>query len=555
IEIETETIFRFELDIIRHENISSDLNRYRKACVYRQHRLNINNSKNSEKIIELLNYIEHAAKPLQTLFNKREKLSVFLDALTASLEKLGCLPALEQDHAGEAIIRLFQKLKESIIVCDIEMDWLSFRHWLGKKLEENTFKPESNHKYYVELLHLTQSTLGHYEALIIGSMTQDSFPGSPKQTPFFNQSVRLELNLPSPQAQIQSKFYHFRRLLESAPNILLTMHAGPQENLPSAWLSLLKNFHQLSYNSSLENDDLHHWIETWKNFSFRSPDLPANKDADKAKISHTQLPETLSASAHQTLINCPYAFFAAQILRLRAPDEIRDTLAKSDYGERVHLCLQAFHAGDIKKLPGPFPEVVTTENRETAVIFLTEISKQVFSQDIEDNFRHRGWFKRWLQQIPKYIDWEINRARHWKFKTGEFAASKTLRNNIKLHGRVDRMDSSSDGLAVIDYKTGSIPKITDVETGEAVQLAHYALSSDDNVTRIEYLQLEDSQKKQVISKCELEKEDLLELKHHTEERLIKLYRTATEGNPLEAWGTEKSCQYCQFTGLCRKQFR
>jgi len=550
IEIEAETIYRFEQDIVRHENVGSDLNRYRKACLYRQHRLNIHNSKNAEKIIGLLSHIEQAAKPLLSNLNSTQKLSVFFDALTTSLNLLGCLSKLENDHAGKNIIELLQTLKESISVCDITMDWLGFRYWLGKKLEENTFKPESNHKYYVELLHLTQSTLGHYEALIIGSMTQDSFPGSVKQTPFFNQSVRMELNLPTPQAQIQSKFYHFRRLLESAPNVLLTMHTGPQENLPSPWLSLLKNFHQLTYGTSLKNIELHQWIEAQQTYHQKT-----SANADKATINQSQLPKSISASTHQTLINCPYAFFAAQILRLRAPDEIRDTLAKSDYGERVHLCLQAFHAGDIKNLPGPFSEPVTSNNRENAIALLTTIAEQAFSQDIEDNFQHRGWLKRWLQQAPKYIDWEISRARSWTFKSGELAASKEIGNGFKVHGRIDRVDSSPDGLGIIDYKTGNIPKIADVETGEAVQLAHYALTSEKDVTRIEYLLIEDQSKKQVISRCELEHADLLEIKNHTETRLIELYQTAIEGHALEPWGTESSCLYCSFKGLCRKQYR
>ena len=555
IKVETETIYRFEQDIIRHENISSDLNRYRKACSFRQHRLNIYNLQNADNVITLLNHVEKASEPLHTILRSTEKLSVFLNALSTSLDRLGCISHLEKDPAGEKIISLLQTLKENVNICDIKMDWLGFRHWLGKKLEENTFKPESNHKYYVELLHLTQSSLGHYEALIIGSMTQDSFPGSAKQTPFFNQSVRMELDLPAPQLEIQTRFYHFRRLLESAPNVLLTMHTGPQENLPSAWLALLKNFHQLTYDSSLENAKLQQWVATRKNSTNKSQVEERNNNPKKAAtIKESQLPESISASAHQTLVNCPYAFFAAQILRLRAPDEIRDTLAKSDYGERVHLCLHAFHSGEVKQLPGPFPEPVTTETRERAISFLSTIAKQAFSQDIEDNFQHRGWLRRWQLQIPKYIDWEIVRARSWKFKAGEFSATKKLCSGMTLNGRIDRMDSSREGLSIIDYKTGSIPKANDVETGEAVQLAHYALSSENEVTRIEYLLMEDQTKKQVISKCELEKDDLLELKHLTEERLTKMIQSAGEGHTLEPWGIENSCQYCAFKGLCRKQF-
>ncbi len=549
INIDAETIYRFEQDIIQHENISQDLNRYRKACIHRQHRLNIYNPKNADSIVTLLTHIEKAAKPLIASFKTTQPLSVFLSSLTESLDLLGCTENLEQDIAGEQLIKLFSALKENVAICDIEMGWLGFRHWLGKKLEETTFKPASDHKYYVELLHLTQSSLGHYEALIIGSMTQDSFPGAAKQTPFFNQSVRAELNLPSPVVQLQTKFYHFRRLLESAPNVLLTMHTGPQENLVSPWLSLLKNFHQLAYGCSLENTALRSWVAQYQISEKKSVTA-----ADKAIINETRLPQSISASGHQALINCPYSFFAAQVLRLRAPDSIRDTLAKSDYGERVHLCLQAFHAGDVDRISGPFTQAVTSKNRNTAIALLQRITDEVFSQDIEDNFQHRGWVKRWAEQIPKYIDWEIARAQRWTFKSGEFAATQTLPNGLTLNGRIDRMDRSSKNLAVIDYKTGSIPKMTDVENGEAVQLPHYALASENDVSHIEYLLLEDGPSKKVSSKCELEDEALTDIKEQTRVRLLTMYQGMAEGQSLEAWGTENSCQFCQFKGLCRTQF-
>jgi len=547
IELKAETVFRFEQDIIQHENIGSDLTRYKKACIHRQHRLNIYHPQNANNIITLLTHIETAAIPLRKSLNSIQPLSLFLSSLLESLDLLGCTESLADDVAGENILSLLHTLKESVTICDINMDWLGFRHWLGKQLEENTFNPENHHKYYVELLHLTQSTLGHYEALIIGSMTQDSFPGSATQTPFFNQSVRSELSLPSAQTQIQNRFYHFRRLLESAPNVLLTMHTGPQEKLTSPWLSLLKNFHQLSYGSSLENQELHQWIE-----QLRSPQAASSapKD-DKATVSETQLPKSISASGHQTLIDCPYAFFAAQVLRLRAPDKIRDTLAKSDYGERVHLCLQAFHAGNVKNISGPFPQAVTHVNRDAAISFLIKITKEVFSQDIEDNFQHRGWLKRWTEQIPKYIDWEISRATHWQFKSGEFSAKRTLTNGVMLSGRIDRLDHSNEGLGIIDYKTGKIAKPRDVESGEAIQLPHYALAVDNDVACIEYLVLEDQNDKQVTSRCKLEGDSLSLIKAKTQERLIQMYYDMANGKPLEAWGKEKTCQFCQYGGLCR----
>jgi len=89
-------------------------------------------------------------------------------------------------------------------------------------------------------------------------------------------------------------------------------------------------------------------------------------------------------------MDCPYQFFASHGLNLSVSEEVQEALSKSDYGERVHRCLEAFHH-NIEWLPGPFKEVVTEKNKESAIQCLEEISQQVFSRDLDDSFEHSGW--------------------------------------------------------------------------------------------------------------------------------------------------------------------
>jgi RecB family exonuclease len=45
--------------------------------------------------------------------------------------------------------------------------------------------------------------------------------------------------------------------------------------------------------------------------------------------------------------------------------------------------------------------------------------------------------------------------------------------NIRIGGRIDRIDDLDDGWMVIDYKTGILPKKSDIETGLNLQLPIY----------------------------------------------------------------------------------
>jgi len=544
----TQLVFRFEQDLVFRENIARDLSRYQQSWISRQKRLGNGNNETSTSLLNLFKHLSESANPIQAIYTKSQAfLSEYLSALKTSLSALNAYQLLKLDDAGKTILELLKNLENSASHTDIKIDWVTFRHWLSLKLEENNFSPSNPFKHSIELLHLSQTSMGKYDGLIIGSMTKDQFPGAVKQTPFFNQNVRQELGLNDTEKQRHIKFYHFRSLLESSPSILLSYHSGPQESLPSPWLELLSRFHQLAFSKELEDNLLH---EILQQHNSRRKSLSDVKFTNPfPQVNAELLPDSLSASAHQTLIQCPYAFFAGQILKLRATDEISEKLAKSDYGERIHLCLQAFHAGGVKNIPGPFEQKISENNKTTAISVLRKISEQIFAYDLEDNFQHRGWLKRWTKLIPAYINWQISHEQSWLFKSGEIKTS-TMLEDLNLHGRVDRIDQSSNNINILDYKTGSVPSVREVETGEAIQLAHYAMAHPDKVTRVEYLQFE-SGVKDVAEKCVTENDALDELTSQAKKRLSIMYKALKNGSKLPAWGDQSVCQHCQFDGLCR----
>ncbi len=545
-----QAIYRFEQDIIQHENVQRDLGRYRSAIKSREHRLNAYHSETTKQVREMLTFIEESAAPLLSIYNKQAApLEDYLHALTLSLSNLGAIEQFKNDDAGKEIISLIDHLKSASQIISTQMSWIEFRHWFGLKLEEHTFIPENRFEHQVELLHLSQTVLSQYDALIIGNMTHEHYPGTGKSSPFFNQAVRLELGLPALSKQALIRFYHFRRVIESATELLLTHNKGEDDTPASPWLTLISRFHELSFGNNLENKQLRPLIKALQQSRKITSDSQYASQTPPRVDKHL-VPNKISASSHQQLINCPYAFFAGTILKLRAPEEIKEKLSKSDYGSRVHLCLQAFHIGDVRNIPGPFTETLTVENRTNAISLLEDISIKVFHNDLEDNFQHRGWLKRWLSLIPSYIDWQFNRSKTWQFCEGEIESEKQVTENLFLKGRVDRVDSNGKEFAVIDYKTGTTPSKVDVEYGEAVQLPHYALSYSKEILQLEYLQFE-AGSKPIAEKCTLIGDELTTIIEKTTSRTKDLFMDIESGHELPAWGTEQVCSYCQYAGMCR----
>lgn len=547
-----QVVHHFEFDIVRHANIARGLQRYRREFEYRRHLLPHWTLEMTQRLAALLETLAHAAAPLQRHLDERQHAPAdLLAALQESLRRLGLDQTLAADPAGNRVIEQLSQLHAALPGRRLRMTWREFRAWLGRKLEQHNFLPPSGHGP-VQLLTLAQSRLQRGDALIIASADRTHLPGECAQGPFFNQGVRMELGLPTWRDTLGQRLHHFRRLLESAPQVLITLckEQDGEEIAPCPWVDALQTFHRLAYGNDLGNEFLAPLTENpdAQVFECDTPNTPCPQPRPRPALQEGLLPHTLTVSGHQRLMDCPYLFYAADCLQLKAPDEISDTLDKSDYGQRVHTCLQAFHGG-LKGLPGPFIDAITSSNRSAAITLLQEISSAAFSKDLEDNFLHRGWLQRWLQLIPAYIDWQIEHQPEWQVLAVERSEKVTLTAQLALKGRLDRIDQGADGVGIIDYKTGTVRRQEDVDNGEDVQLSSYALLLE-KVARVEYLKL-DAGKVQV--KAQLEGESLTQLAQAVGERLHDAANAMRAGTPLPAWGDAETCARCSLEGLCRRE--
>jgi len=328
-------VFRLEHDIILQENIARGLERYRQHIVYRQHRLGWS-TETLEALMVLLDRLEAACKPLLPFVSHGSHAPVdILDALGGALQTLGMQDCLAADAAGEKVLAELRLLRQAASRRRLRFTWTEFRTWLGRALEGATFTPLRQDSQ-VQLFTLEQSRLQTFDALILAGADEEHLPGRPADNPFFNDAVRAEFDLPLARRWRSRHFYHYRRLLEAADQLLISYHGAQngEEIQPSPWLALLTAFHQLAYQHALNDPQL--------TALTRRPDTqvihsdPATRPtalfrpapAAPAKL----LPQRYSATRYQQLMDCPYQFFAATCLGLKAPERIREALEKSDYG-------------------------------------------------------------------------------------------------------------------------------------------------------------------------------------------------------------------------------
>jgi len=549
-------VSRFEQAVVRECNILSGLDNYRAGAervgpdLERYFGPEIHGS-----LTRVFDQIEAAARPLSDLIhNKNQRASDFLHALQGSLEKLGLSAEYGKDEAGSQLLDVLDGMRQALVHSDVRLGWKEFSHWLHRNIEQCRFRPLLTGGG-VELMGFAESRLYRFDALIIAGALREHLPGKIGTPPFFNDGVRAQLGLPGLRKRYTVLFHDFRRLLEAAPRVMISLHRERrgEKLIPSPWVEQLRTFHALAYDETLADPVLDKLMQM-PNLAIvhRDTALPIPPKQPAARLPVSMVPQSLTATSHQSLLNCPYQFYCAYGLALAPEEEIRAEMEKSDFGKHVHRILQAFHQG-AEGLPGPWGKPLNAATLPEAETLLKQISAAVFAGDLRRNFLARGWLYRWEKNIPVYLAWEMGRMAQWHVQATEVRKERSIidgTTQIILTGRIDRLDSSPEGYGIIDYKTGIVPDTTSVANGEETQLVFYSLLLDEKVAQVLYLSVQNDA---VTEKMVLTGDTLAWLRENVKQRLVRLKRGLDNETALPAWGDNETCQRCSMEGICRKE--
>ncbi|MEE9597169.1 MAG: PD-(D/E)XK nuclease family protein [Acidiferrobacterales bacterium] len=552
-----QAVVAFEQGIVLRHNLAFDLTRYRHALHHDRQLIDERYGQGTATIIDdLLEGLENAARPLKaTLGERRRSAGDYMAALEKSLQVLGIAMRYGQDEAGVQLLRELDDMRNALRGRRLRLKWSEFRDWLRRNLEHCNFQPPMKGGD-VELMGFTESRLYRFDGVIIAGALRDNLPGQADHRMFFNEGVRTQLGLPSLTHRRDALFHDFRRSLESATHVTITFRQEDQgeTTIASPWVERLRAFHYIAYGSGLEDEkfaqlvssDLTHIVCTDKTA------MPQPQGYPSGMLPKELVSNSLSASAHQRMIDCPYQFFAIDGLSLDRTNDVREELEKRDYGVRAHRILQAFHLG-APGLPGPFKKRLDPNTRMEAKELLLEITRAAFADDINANIFARGWLLRWQATIDPYLDWQLHREQQWRpfaSETTQYRKQSDGTTDVMLKARIDRLDQSDQGQAIVDYKTGRVPDMVTVISGENIQLPFYALTLEHAVTQALFLELSPTK---VLDRVRIDSADLDMVITRVKDRLLALQTALEKTAALPAWGDDQICAYCDVQGLCRKE--
>lgn len=473
---------------------------------------------------------------VRALGRGKRPLAEWTQALLTALGQLDALSALEADAIGAQLLTLLHRLQAETQDLRARFALREWRQWLLMHLEQETFSDAS----LQSPLRFTHLGAAHHRrldaALVLGSGAHH-LPGVTRAS-LFNDATLRQLGLRDRESRETRQRAQLQDILARTPRVALIWQASDGGNPAplSPWLIQLDALHQAAWGRSLI-----HAAQTPRAAPLPLPP-PVPFDPPRA----TSLPERMSVSAWQSLVACPYQFYARALLGLREREETEDEMDKAEYGQLVHAVLARFHAAHPR---------LDDHDAEHWLPLLEQHTDAVFGPLARTRYQAEIWRLRWARQLRPYLDWAVAWARQgWTFQAAEHPLERSLAwdegREIRLYGRADRLDARAAALAVLDYKTqarATLKRKLD-PAGEDVQLATYAwlAGARADVAAAGFIGLDEA-RVQCHSPA-----DIAERAAAEAERIAQTLRDLAQGQSLPANAAPATCAWCEMRGLCRR---
>ena len=354
-----------------------------------------------------------------------------------------------------------------------------------------------------------------YEGVIVVDFNEGTVPRKSEKDLFLNSSTRIKSGLPGASDRESLQKLYYNNLFLRAKEVAIS-YVSSAESVPSRFLT------QLGIESSTSYDE-----KQWASVLFKSH-LKNELAEDKIEAAYDFTQHNLSATGLKSFLSCKRKFYHRYIDGLSEHHIEKDLPAEHEIGNALHNALQ---------------EVYETKSRFTDKAELRAAIEQSLQRASAHTVLDKYLQKMWIKRLDKFMDNEIERFKEAEVKACEKSLSKEV-CGIRLTGNIDRIDSTLNGLEVLDYKSGSYPKYTarTVEKATDFQLEFYYLlaQQEGEVSSCGYYDLKSGK---IIS------EDLLE------QKLELLYECLNELKETKTFDFEKTedlkeCTYCPYVELC-----
>ncbi|GAB6011037.1 PD-(D/E)XK nuclease family protein [Viscerimonas tarda] len=582
--------FRFVLSVLNHKyvlNVAERESRELKQQIVRYNKVIVPYDE-----LKIHPFLELIFKPVEHWTDISNYLKAILTRLQIALtqKKQGTgeeeqANARSTDIEREFIIEYYKtinKMEDALTRVDAEMSVDTYFRLL-KKLVAGISVPFTGEPLSgLQVMGVLETRALDFDNLIILSMNEGIFPQKKATNSFIPYNLRKGFDLPTYEHQDSIFAYHFYRLINRAKRIFLlydTRTEGLQTGEVSRYFYQLKHLYPGSFRIK-EN------LAVYEVSSAESPAISINKEPhilDKLNA-FTTGERSLSASAINTYLDCPLQFYFSVVEDMQEEDEIAESVESNTFGSIFHSVMEWLYK--------PFEGKLITSDLLHALAknekLLTETIERSFAKNYfktgeanakkltGQNFLTGEIIRRYVKQalrtdarLAPFVYIQSEKRIVWQYL---LPSGKT----VSLKGFLDRIDELDKRTRIIDYKTGkgllqykSMEHVFDKSAKDrpkavmqVFMYAHlYLMEFPEKIVEpgIYYLRnlFDDKFDADVIYKPSFKEsfriEDFsayrAEFKQHFDACLEEIY---DPGTPFTQTPTGKACEWCNFTGICKK---
>ncbi|WP_126172527.1 double-strand break repair protein AddB [Altericroceibacterium xinjiangense] len=392
--------------------------------------------------------VEAVLQPLVTLAQQENPaLADLIDALASAGEAL-CGEGLWARADGRALAAFVEELRLQAREVGTVLAVEELPAALRDAMERVAVRPPYGGHTRVAIYGLIESRMARADLVICAALNEGTWPASPVISPLLAPPVLRVLGVPVADFRLGLAGHDLAAALGS-PEVVLSRArrdaSGPA--VPSRFLLRV-----VALLGELADSHRETRIPALARALDDAPQVPGCPRPEP-RPSAEQRRVRLSVTALDRLRSDPYQFYASHILRLRDLDPLDAEPSPAWQGTLAHAILETWHATG-----RPMEDIA--------------------AEKLEEMGTHPLMQAMWRPRLMKALEWvQAEIAASPGRKPVLVEQKGTLRyRGVEIIGRIDRLDRlPGGGLAVIDYKTGRPPSVSQVEKGYALQLGTLGL--------------------------------------------------------------------------------
>ncbi len=520
--------------------------------------------------------------------------AMHLDRLLAFLTAHDSLPGPDPDpedflrarqlRARAAVHALLRALRDAYVRFDgtiAEFDEIAAM--VRRGIEAHTFAPRSGDSG-VHLVDAESARFGEFDFVQLAGLVDGEWPDRPRRNIFYSPAILRDLGWPADADRVEGARASFVDLLRLPSKQLVAstfsleldsvvgpstfvdeidkaldrVEAGLQTRPCAVGASRVFEYEALGLapiNTSALSDGARAWAER----RLQTPADPALRGRTAGHVA-----KAYSVSALERYQDCPFKFFASDVLKLDELPEDEPALSPRARGRFIHEVFQRFFQQWDARGGG----TITSERMDEARAVFSEAAEPLLDRlpEADAALERTRLFgsaisvgivdvvlgleaARPVEVIERWLEYRLE---------GEFSLGAAGGRRIPLKGVADRIDLLADRrLRVIDYKSGYAP-----QPRRALQVPVYALCAQERLaeqrggdwTVDEAAYIAFSGKRSLVPVIKAGKADQDEVLTDARTRLLAIIEGVERGEFPPRPHEPRICTYCAYPSVCRKDY-